>query len=118
MHPLRFPNSGIRAKEEGLAVAGCKGQSAAAKAPCKGAAGHMQWVAARRGNNPQGAATRRHGRLQPERRGDCQRRTRKGRPPAASPQEAAHVAPARGDRQRPARKGLPPAGAAAVGRNV
>ncbi|RWV94539.1 hypothetical protein GW17_00042914 [Ensete ventricosum] len=94
--------------EEGLAVAGCKGQlaaakapckgavghgqpplqgrSVAAKAPCKGATGHLQGAAARRGNSPQGAATR-----------GC---ARKGRPPAASPQEAAHSAPTRGSRQQ------------------
>ncbi|RWV77721.1 hypothetical protein GW17_00061412 [Ensete ventricosum] len=50
-------------EEEGLVVAGSKGQPAAAKAPDKGAAGHLQGVAARRGNSPQRAATRGRGRL-------------------------------------------------------
>ncbi|RWW43163.1 hypothetical protein BHE74_00051207 [Ensete ventricosum] len=49
MHPLRFPNCGIRAKQRqrggGAASHGqvsCKGQPATAKAPYKGAVGHGQ----------------------------------------------------------------------------
>ncbi|RWV77796.1 hypothetical protein GW17_00061332, partial [Ensete ventricosum] len=68
-----------------------QGRSVATKAPCKGLADHLQGAAARRGNSPQGAAT--HGR-------GCQRRACKGQLPAASPQEAAHGAPARGCRQQ------------------
>ncbi|RWW02388.1 hypothetical protein GW17_00034523 [Ensete ventricosum] len=48
------------------------------------------------GNSPQRAATRGCGRLWPARRGDCQRRARNGRSPAASLQEVAHGAPTRG----------------------
>ncbi|RWW57375.1 hypothetical protein BHE74_00035843 [Ensete ventricosum] len=69
----------------------CKGDRLQPRAPCKGAVGHLQGAAAT----------------------DCQRRTSKGRPPTASPQEAAHGAPTRGGRQRPSHKGLPPAGTAA-----
>ncbi|RWV83094.1 hypothetical protein GW17_00055346 [Ensete ventricosum] len=72
------------------------------KAPCKGAADHLQGAIAHRGNSPQGAATRGRSRLRPGRKGGCQRRARKGdcqrcarkgQLPAASPQEAATVHP-------------------------
>ncbi|RWW17786.1 hypothetical protein GW17_00018265 [Ensete ventricosum] len=65
MHSLRFPNSGIRAKRGGGAAthgqADCKGQPAAAKAPCRGAAGHGQNPLAR-ATSPQGATTSRRDR--------------------------------------------------------
>ncbi|RWW54814.1 hypothetical protein BHE74_00038579 [Ensete ventricosum] len=109
-------------EEEGLAVAGCKGQPATAKAPCKGAAGHGQPRPPCRGGrlqprppckgaagHLQGAATRGRGWLRSAHRGDCQRRTCKGRSSTASPQEATYGALARSGRQRPARKRLPTA---------
>ncbi|RWW12375.1 hypothetical protein GW17_00023959 [Ensete ventricosum] len=61
----------------------CRGGRLQPRPPCKGATGHLQGAAARRGNSLQGAATRERGRLQP---------ARNGQPPAGSPQEAAHGA--------------------------
>ncbi|RWV77147.1 hypothetical protein GW17_00062070 [Ensete ventricosum] len=111
-------------EEEVLAVAGCKGQpatakapcegaighyrpplqgrSVAAKAPCKGDASHLQGAAVCRGNSTQGAATRGHGRLRP---------TRKRLPTVHSQGAATNGQLARGC-PRCARKGPPPAGAA------
>ncbi|RWW82110.1 hypothetical protein BHE74_00009446 [Ensete ventricosum] len=73
MHPLRFPNSGIRAKvfmrkigfklREGWPHACCLHAevSGHSQAHCRGSRpwlGYLQGAAARRGNSPQGAATR------------------------------------------------------------
>ncbi|RWW05335.1 hypothetical protein GW17_00031397 [Ensete ventricosum] len=88
MHLLRFPNSSIRAKqkemlpaEEGRPHACCLHAEVAShgQTPCRGdrlRPGPLQGAAARRGNSPQGEATRGHGQLRP---------ARKGLPPADSP---------------------------------
>ncbi|RWV94593.1 hypothetical protein GW17_00042849 [Ensete ventricosum] len=87
-------------KEEGLVVAGCKGQPAAAKAPCKAADGHDQPPC--RGGRLQprppykGAAGHPQGTIaggQPTR--GCPRRTRKGLPPTGATMLAAGVAATR-----------------------
>ncbi|RRT73529.1 hypothetical protein B296_00017156, partial [Ensete ventricosum] len=72
MHPLRFPNNGIKAKVAGQGQAPCRGEQpwpgylqgaiGYGQAPCKGAA-------TRRGCSSQGATTHGHGRLRPARRG-------------------------------------------------
>ncbi|RWV77015.1 hypothetical protein GW17_00062217 [Ensete ventricosum] len=97
MHPLRFPNSGIRAKQT-----------------LRGGGG----AAARRGSSPQGAATRKRATdcgCGARRKAACEQ---KHRPlAAASPQGAA--CPRRGRRgsacQRPARKGATPIEGTACG---
>ncbi|RRT61181.1 hypothetical protein B296_00027717 [Ensete ventricosum] len=85
MHPLRFPNSGIRAKAlpagEGRPHACCMHAEVAGhgQAPYKGHRpwpSYLQGATARRGDSPQGAATRGHGRLW---------LAHKGLPPVASP---------------------------------
>ncbi|RRT31794.1 hypothetical protein B296_00035332, partial [Ensete ventricosum] len=55
MYPLRFPNSGIRAKPDTRA-------SRLRPGPLQGATAH-------RGSSSQGAATHGHGRLRPARKG-------------------------------------------------
>ncbi|RWW00668.1 hypothetical protein GW17_00036358 [Ensete ventricosum] len=153
MHPLRFPNSSIKAKRGGGAGRGwpqgaadcsqgpckwaaghgqppCRGDKLQPRPPCKGAASQLQGATARRGNSPQGAATRWRGCQRCARKGrlsaatgwrGCQRRARKGRSSAANPQEVAHGTPVRGCRQQGWRRrpqGWPPLGRATVGRNV
>ncbi|RWV87643.1 hypothetical protein GW17_00050341 [Ensete ventricosum] len=46
----------------------CRGGRLLPRPPCKGAAGHLQGAAARRGNSSQGAATRGRSRLRPARK--------------------------------------------------
>ncbi|RZS19561.1 hypothetical protein BHM03_00051973 [Ensete ventricosum] len=88
----------------------CRGCRLQPRPPCKGATGHLQGAAARRGNSSQGATTRGHGRLRPAYRGGCQWRACKGRLPAASPQgPTASDQPARGYPRR-AQKAPPPRG--------
>ncbi|RRT32235.1 hypothetical protein B296_00053287 [Ensete ventricosum] len=100
MHPLRFPNSGIRAKRrktlQGAAAHGhdqppysggrppARGRSIAARSPVRG--GHPQ------GHQPCG-----HDRLRPGRRACCPLRDSKRQSPATRPQvAAAHCKAARG----------------------
>ncbi|RZR89879.1 hypothetical protein BHM03_00017666 [Ensete ventricosum] len=135
MHPLRLPNSGIRAKvyvmrlnhvesfnafatrttrRRGWSWLAARGSRLRPRPPARGrltttnhhlqgrpvaAKAPLQGATARRANSQQGAATR--GRGRPAR---AIASARKGRPPAASPQEATHDAPARGYRQQERRR--------------